>query len=188
MGATGRAFRQKSASRRRPSYTSLSARAPEAIPGRSARFSALELRRRGFQPVGPLRRRVGPQQQLRAQRETDTLSLRRLPPRKPKGRRFSPACQSKSRTLLPPRQAGLPQPPVRHFPLVCRNGSSVARCRQPGPTGQCNAQRVIRFRGTKSGVGAFSAAMSRTPHITRPKGLFRLPRRSAWRVRKRMPG
>lgn len=135
MGATRRAFRQKSASRRRPSYTSLSARAPEAIPGRSARFSALELRHRGFQPVGPLRRRVGPQQQLRAQRETDTLSLRRLPPRKPKGRRFSPACQSKSRTLLPPRQAGLPQPPVRHFPLVCRIGSNW----QPWPHGslQC---------------------------------------------------
>lgn len=172
MGATRRAFRQKSASRRRSSYTSLSARAPEAIPGRSARFSALELRHRGFQPVGPLRRRIGPQQQLRAQRETDTLSLRRLPPRKPKGRRFSPACQSKSRTLLPPRQAGLPQPPVRHFQLVCRIGSSVARCRQPGPTGHCNAQRVIRFRGTKRGVGAFSAAMSRTPHHHKAESPF----------------
>lgn len=139
MGATRRAFRQKSASRRRPSYTSLSVRAPGAIRGKSALFSALELRHRGFQPVGPLRRRIGLQQQLWVRRETDTLSLRRLPPRKPKGRRFSPACLSKSRTLLPPRQAGLPQPPIRHFPLVCRTSCSVARCRQPWPHGslQC---------------------------------------------------
>lgn len=34
-----------------------------------------------LQPVGPLRWGIGPQRQLRAQRETDTLFLRRLPPK-----------------------------------------------------------------------------------------------------------
>lgn len=101
MGAARRAFRQKYTAKRQPSHAGLTF-------GRSgAGWISLT------PPVGPLRWRIGPQQQLRAQREVDTLSLRRLPPRKPNGRRFSPACLSKSRTLLPPRQAGLPQPSIR---------------------------------------------------------------------------
>lgn len=70
-------------------------------------------------PLGPLRCRIGPQPRLRAQGETDTVSPAPAPPKETQSRRFSPACPSKSRTLLPPRQAGLPQlliPVLLHAP------------------------------------------------------------------------
>ncbi|WP_181176021.1 hypothetical protein [Mesorhizobium sp. B2-7-2] len=111
-----------------------------------------------------MRRRIGLQQQLWARRETDTLSLRRLPPRKPKvGASARLACQ---RAVLFYRQ-GKPGYPNRRsgtFRSFVAPVAALPGAGSPGPTGHCNAQRVIRFRETKSGVGAFSAAMSRTPH------------------------